>query len=107
MPRLTGKLCVVTGAARGIGAAIATAFVNEGATVIVTDIDEATGGATAHRLSIPFLRLDVAREADWVAFAARYPQIDVLVNNAGITGFEGGPRAIMTPKPRRSTTGAR
>jgi 3(or 17)beta-hydroxysteroid dehydrogenase len=92
MPRLSGKLCVVTGAARGIGAAISTAFVDEGATVIVTDIDEATGRATADRLSMPFMRLDVASEPDWLTFAAQYPRIDVLVNNAGITGFEDGPR---------------
>ncbi len=92
MPRLSGKLCVVTGAARGIGAAIASAFVTEGATVILTDIDEATGQATAARLAMPFHRLDVSSEADWAAFAARHPQIDVLVNNAGITGFEDGPR---------------
>lgn len=92
MPRLSGKLCVVTGAARGIGAAIASAFVTEGATVIVTDIDEACGRATAERLTMPFHRLDVSSESDWAALAARHPWIDVLVNNAGITGFEDGPR---------------
>ncbi|MBD8737422.1 SDR family NAD(P)-dependent oxidoreductase, partial [Sphingomonas sp. CFBP 13706] len=47
MQRLNNKTCVVTGAARGIGRAIAARFHNEGAVVIVTDIDEATGAATA------------------------------------------------------------
>lgn len=91
MPRLTGKLCVVTGAARGIGAAIARAYVDEGARVVLTDIDEAPGRETAASLDMPFHKLDVSREEDWAVFARRYPQIDVLVNNAGITGFEGGP----------------
>lgn len=90
MPRLSGKLCVVTGAARGIGAAIARAFVAEGATVVLTDIDEALGRATAAALSMPFQRLDVAQESDWADLAARWPAVDVVVNNAGITGFETG-----------------
>ncbi len=91
MPRLSGKHCVVTGAARGIGAAIARAFVTEGAQVILTDIDAATGEATAAALGMPFHRLDVASEADWQAFAEICPETDVVVNNAGITGFEAGP----------------
>ena len=92
MPSLTGKTCAVTGAARGIGAAIAAAFLREGATVLLTDIDEATGRATAARLGAPFQRLDVRDPADWDALAACLPDLDVLVNNAGITGFEDGPR---------------
>ena len=90
MPRLSGKLCVITGAARGIGAAIAQAFVAEGATVILTDSNEAAGCETAGSLAMPFHRLDVSREDDWEAFATRFPEVDVVVNNAGITGFEGG-----------------
>ena len=92
MPRLDGKLCVVTGAARGIGAAIAETFLREGARVLVTDIDVATGEATAARLGCPFRRLDVRSEADWEALAEAVPTLDVLVNNAGISGFEEGPR---------------
>ena len=89
MPRLSGKLCLVTGAARGIGAAIARAFAAEGARVIVTDIDISGGQATARALGAPFRPLDVASEADWATLAQEVPALDVLVNNAGITGFEG------------------
>ncbi len=73
MPRLAGKLCLVTGAARGIGAAIARAFAAEGAEVIVTDIDGAAGRETAGPLGAAFHRLDVANEADWAALARGCP----------------------------------
>lgn len=89
MPRLRNKTALITGAARGIGAAIATAFRNEGAEVILTDIDAVTGQAMADRIGATFARLDVASEADWEAIARRFPVVDVVVNNAGITGFEG------------------
>ncbi len=89
MSRLTGKLCLVTGAGRGIGQAITRAFAEEGGSVIVTDIDEATGRATARAIGATFFKLDVASEADWLRLADRVPQLDVLVNNAGVTGFEG------------------
>ncbi len=91
MTRLNQKLCVVTGAARGIGAAIATHFRAEGAHVIVTDIDHAGATALAARIGGEPFALDVANEADWQRLAEAHPQIDVLVNNAGITGFEDGP----------------
>lgn len=89
MPRLQNKTALVTGGARGIGAAIAKAFCDEGAKVILTDIDAETGQATADHIGAIFARLDVAAEADWDAVAGRFPSLDVLVNNAGITGFEG------------------
>lgn len=89
IPRLTGKTALVTGAARGIGAAIASAFVDEGAQVIVTDIDVANGDAFAASIGAPFVELDVTSEADWSAIASRFPVLDVVVNNAGVTGLEG------------------
>ncbi len=89
MTRLSGKLCLVTGAARGIGQAIARAFVDEGAEVIVTDINHETGEATAKALGCRFILLDVASEGDWKALRNVVPSVDVVVNNAGITGFEG------------------
>lgn len=89
MPRLQNKTALVTGGARGIGAAIARAFDNEGAKVIVTDIDAETGQAMADEIGAAFIKLDVSSEADWLAVAERVPALDVLVNNAGVTGFEG------------------
>lgn len=91
MPRLNGKLCVVTGAARGIGRAICQAFTAEGAEVIVTDINHERGVRTAADLGARFIALDVREEADWARLAREVPACDVLVNNAGITGFEQSP----------------
>ncbi|WDA40052.1 SDR family oxidoreductase [Erythrobacter sp. BLCC-B19] len=90
MPRLQGAFCVVTGAARGIGRAICAAFIAEGARVLLTDIDTQGGAVSAAELGAEFLKLDVRSEADWEALAALHPVADVVVNNAGITGFEGG-----------------
>lgn len=96
MSRLTGKVALVTGAGRGIGAAIAAAFVAEGATVWLTDLDADAVAAGAARLgaSARSLRLDVREPDHWTqAMAAvrdREGPLDVLVNNAGITGFEEG-----------------
>ena len=93
MQRLTGKICLVTGGARGIGRAIAARFRQEGGEVVVTDIEEASGTATAAEIGARFIRLDVAREEDWLQLAEAIPVADVVVNNAGITGFETGPVA--------------
>ena len=94
MPRLLNKIALVTGAAKGIGAAIAELFVKEGATVILTDIDDALGEALTAKLNTPnaeYQSLDVANESDWdrieTYIADKYGRLDVLVNNAGITGF--------------------
>lgn len=88
MPRLNTKTCIITGAGRGIGAAIARAFAREGATVIVTDKDEGSATDVAREIGGEAMRLDVASEQDWEALAETWPDCDVVVNNAGITGFE-------------------
>ena len=90
MQKLNNTLCVVTGGARGIGKAVCAAFLAEGARVVLTDIDEEAGSKAAEELGCGWHRLDVASEGDWHALADAFPAIDVLVNNAGITGFEDG-----------------
>jgi NAD(P)-dependent dehydrogenase (short-subunit alcohol dehydrogenase family) len=90
--RLSGKVILVTGGARGIGEAIVRRFAAEGASVFVADVRDREGAALAAELGgdgrVWFLRLDVAREADWKAgfasVAERAGRLDVLVNNAGI-----------------------
>ena len=93
MAKLNDMLCVVTGGARGIGKAVCEAFLTQGARVVLTDIDEAEGRKVADALGCTFHRLDVASEAEWDTLAQAFRAIDVLVNNAGITGFEDGPAA--------------
>ena len=90
MPRLNMKICVITGAARGIGRAIAERFHHEGAIVILTDIDETTAAEAAAAIGCRFQKLDVREEADWRHLAEIFPVVDVVVNNAGVTGFEHG-----------------
>jgi 3(or 17)beta-hydroxysteroid dehydrogenase len=92
MRKLEGKCALVTGAARGIGAGIAQAFAAEGATVIVTDINLAQGRKVARQIGGTFFKLDVRKEADWQRFEARFPRMDIVVNNAGVTGLEGEAR---------------
>jgi NAD(P)-dependent dehydrogenase (short-subunit alcohol dehydrogenase family) len=93
---LENKIAVVTGAARGIGAAICKAFVEEGAFVYVTDIDEKLGIQTAQGLGdrAVFFGLDVRLEDNWQTLTRdlfeKHSSVDILVNNAGITGFEQG-----------------
>lgn len=96
MNRLAGKIALITGAARGIGEAIACAFVSEGAFVYLTDINDEPGSAASERLgkNATYRHLDVREEEDWQFVTTdvleQRARLDVLVNNAGITGFEEG-----------------
>ncbi len=83
---LEGRLAVVTGAARGIGLAIARAFVEAGARVVVADLDEAAGRQAAAALGPRALYrfLDVRNPAQAEALAEEFPETEILVNNAGI-----------------------
>jgi 3alpha(or 20beta)-hydroxysteroid dehydrogenase len=88
--RLSGKVAVVTGAARGMGAATCRRFVEQGARVLVTDVLDEEGEVLAKELgaSAAFAHLDVSSEADWTRVVAgaqqRFGKVDVLVNNAGV-----------------------
>ncbi len=87
--RLAGKRALVTGAAQGIGKAIAAAFVAEGAQVLLTDRDAARLAETATELGQEGLVADVSQKAEieriFARVAERWGALDVLVNNAGIT----------------------
>lgn len=85
MGALAGKVAFVTGGASGLGEAIARAYVTEGASVIIADIDRTGGDALADVLGASFVHLDVTQEASWAEAVAAFDRIDVLVNNAGIT----------------------
>lgn len=97
--RLKDKVAHITGAARGIGAAIAEAFEREGASVVLSDLRIDEVEATAQRIGPRALAvgLDVRDEEQWQraheTILERFGRLDVLVNNAGITGCESGPAA--------------
>jgi 3alpha(or 20beta)-hydroxysteroid dehydrogenase len=90
MRRLSGKVAIVTGAARGQGAAEAELFCAEGAIVYLTDVCADEGLAVAKRVGggATFLEHDVSSEEAWQQVAAEviaaHGRVDVLINNAGI-----------------------
>ncbi len=85
---LSGRVCLVTGGAQGIGAACVRRFAREGAPVVIADIDDARGQALAAELDALYVHCDVGDKAQVDALVAqtlaRHGRIDVLVNNAGI-----------------------
>ena len=81
---LKNKTALVTGAASGIGAALAETFIRAGATVWVADRNETAGRAEAERIGGKFLALDVASETDCAKAAETVDPLDILANVAGI-----------------------
>ena len=93
--RVANKITLITGGAHGMGAAMASLFAREGATVVVADILEKEGRELAAAIGqsggrARFLPLDVTQEAGWretlAAITAHHGRLDVLVNNAGVSG---------------------
>ena len=88
--RLNGKVALVTGGASGIGEACARRFAQEGAKVVITDLQTEKGEAVAAAISGRFLQQEVTDEDQWRAVVADVVQhegrLDILVNNAGIIG---------------------
>ncbi len=95
MNRLDGRIALITGGARGQGAAEAELFLEAGAKVIITDVDEALGAEVAGRLGsgCTFIPQDVSSEGDWDRVVGGtidlHGRVDVLVNNAGLFRLKG------------------
>lgn len=88
--RLAGKFAIVTGAANGIGRAIATRFVAEGAQVLLSDIDGEALRVAADSLGMPFETADASLKADADRTVLRavevFGRLDIMVSNAGVIG---------------------
>jgi len=85
---LSGRVCIVTGGAQGIGEACIRRFAREGAQLVIADIDDARGAALASEFGGLYVHCDVGEKAQVDALVAQtmaaFGRIDVLVNNAGI-----------------------
>ena len=96
--RLEGKVAIISGGARGMGAAEAKLFAREGASVVIADILEEEGRQVEAQIGeaggqAMFLKLDVTSESDWsnamAAAVSRFGKLNILVNNAGVSGGRG------------------
>ena len=86
--RLANRAAIITGAARGIGLAIAERFLAEGAAVVMSDVMDAEGEAAANKIAASYLHCDVSKAQEVnalvAAVVAKHGAIDILVNSAGI-----------------------
>jgi 3-oxoacyl-[acyl-carrier protein] reductase len=83
--RLNSKTAIVTGAGSGFGAGIAKRFAEEGAKVIVADINAQDGERVAKAVGGKFVQADVTKSADWAKLMSSAGSVDIIVNNAGWT----------------------
>ena len=87
--KLPDRIAIVTGAARGIGRAIATRFIAGGATVVISDVLDDAGKATAKEIGATYVHCDVSKSADVQALVQHtvktFGAVDILMNNAGIS----------------------
>jgi 3-oxoacyl-[acyl-carrier protein] reductase len=87
--RLKDKVALVTGGASGFGAGIAQRFAEEGAKLLVNDLNAEGGAGIARKIGGEFVQGDVAKGTDWAkmvqAATARFGRLDIVVNNAGWT----------------------
>ena len=92
MNRLKDKVALITGGARGLGASIAKHFFNEGAKIILCDINIDQANEKAHELGGTAYYMDVSNSENvkevFTKVKSKFNQLDILVNNAGINGFE-------------------
>ena len=106
MKRLFDKTALITGAGRGLGAAIATRFAEEGCKVVVTDLDEGNAERVAREVDGIAMALDVTDRVRvdevFEKAAETFGRLDILVNNAGISGAES--RSEEEMEERRAAT---
>ena len=88
--RLENKVGLITGAAQGLGKEMAKVMISQGATIIISDINEKTLSETSNELSCEHMVLDVTKEDQWKKVIADIEKntgsLNILVNNAGIGG---------------------
>ena len=99
MERLKGKVALITGGARGLGASIAKHFSDEGAKIILCDINTDVAIETAKELGGKAYYMDVSDsknvEETFSKTNLEFNRLDILVNNAGINGFEKNKVCLM------------
>tara|TARA_S200000501_G_scaffold222593_1_gene208797 strand:- start:725 stop:1453 length:729 start_codon:yes stop_codon:yes gene_type:complete len=86
--RLENKIAIITGGGRGIGKAITNRYLNEGATVILAELDEQSGKNTSDSIGCHFVKTDISHEDSvnslFEYVKTKFSRLDILVNNAGI-----------------------
>lgn len=92
MHRVKDKIALITGGCGGIGKAVANLLKEEGAEIIISDIQDQEGECLANNIGGKYYHLDVTSETEWrntsIKIQKEFGRIDILINNAGIFGFK-------------------